>query len=226
MFNSARACVSQFITACVTLFVAFCVSLCGRALRWCACLCAGTQRISTQTKKKTALDCLHWLAVQPRHMHRCVTPPRQDVVAAADPLPPLPSAAAAARLRPTRRRCHRARLFCVPMMDARAFVRACVCLCTCASVRARVLCLYVRVRLCACVCVGQQYASGDRLATVARIFVGLSIVFSYPLCFVGLRDGEPASTASFATHTSEVLAESSLASVDTTRTCRLILSEC
>jgi amino acid permease len=34
-----------------------------------------------------------------------------------------------------------------------------------------------------------NYASSDMLAMIARLFVGLSIVFSYPLCFVGLRDG-------------------------------------
>lgn len=34
-----------------------------------------------------------------------------------------------------------------------------------------------------------NYANSDRLAALARIFVASSIVFSYPLCFVGLRDG-------------------------------------
>lgn len=34
-----------------------------------------------------------------------------------------------------------------------------------------------------------NYANSDRLASLARIFVSVSIVFSYPLCFVGLRDG-------------------------------------
>ncbi|CAN0100739.1 unnamed protein product [Hapterophycus canaliculatus] len=34
-----------------------------------------------------------------------------------------------------------------------------------------------------------NYASTDRLATVARVAVASSLVFSYPLCFVGLRDG-------------------------------------
>eukprot|EP00904_Undaria_pinnatifida_P009553 jgi/Undpi1/5728/HiC_scaffold_2.g01002.m1 len=34
-----------------------------------------------------------------------------------------------------------------------------------------------------------NYANSDRLASVARVFVASSIVFSYPLCFVGLRDG-------------------------------------
>lgn len=34
-----------------------------------------------------------------------------------------------------------------------------------------------------------NYANSDRLAALARIFVATSIVFSYPLCFVGLRDG-------------------------------------
>lgn len=34
-----------------------------------------------------------------------------------------------------------------------------------------------------------NYANSDRLAALARIFVSVSIVFSYPLCFVGLRDG-------------------------------------
>lgn len=34
-----------------------------------------------------------------------------------------------------------------------------------------------------------NYASSDRLASLARIFVATSIVFSYPLCFVGFRDG-------------------------------------
>lgn len=34
-----------------------------------------------------------------------------------------------------------------------------------------------------------NYANSDRLASLARIFVATSIVFSYPLCFVGLRDG-------------------------------------
>ena len=34
-----------------------------------------------------------------------------------------------------------------------------------------------------------NYANTDRLATVARVAVASSLVFSYPLCFVGLRDG-------------------------------------
>lgn len=34
-----------------------------------------------------------------------------------------------------------------------------------------------------------NYATTDRLATVARVAVASSLVFSYPLCFVGLRDG-------------------------------------
>lgn len=34
-----------------------------------------------------------------------------------------------------------------------------------------------------------NYANSDKLASLARIFVATSIVFSYPLCFVGLRDG-------------------------------------
>lgn len=34
-----------------------------------------------------------------------------------------------------------------------------------------------------------NYANSDRLAALARVFVAVSIVFSYPLCFVGLRDG-------------------------------------
>lgn len=34
-----------------------------------------------------------------------------------------------------------------------------------------------------------NYANSDRLAAVARVFVATSILFSYPLCFVGLRDG-------------------------------------
>ena len=34
-----------------------------------------------------------------------------------------------------------------------------------------------------------NYANSDRLASIARVFVASSIVFSYPLCFVGLRDG-------------------------------------
>ncbi len=34
-----------------------------------------------------------------------------------------------------------------------------------------------------------NYANTDNLATVARIAVASSLVFSYPLCFVGLRDG-------------------------------------
>jgi len=34
-----------------------------------------------------------------------------------------------------------------------------------------------------------NYANSDRLATVARVAVASSLVFSYPLCFVGLRDG-------------------------------------
>jgi hypothetical protein len=42
----------------------------------------------------------------------------------------------------------------------------------------------------AAVAVPQQYANTDMLAQVARAFVGISIIFSYPLCFVGLRDGE------------------------------------
>lgn len=34
-----------------------------------------------------------------------------------------------------------------------------------------------------------NYANSDRLAALARVFVATSIIFSYPLCFVGLRDG-------------------------------------
>lgn len=34
-----------------------------------------------------------------------------------------------------------------------------------------------------------NYATTDRLAAVARVAVASSLVFSYPLCFVGLRDG-------------------------------------
>lgn len=34
-----------------------------------------------------------------------------------------------------------------------------------------------------------NYANSDRLASLARVFVATSILFSYPLCFVGLRDG-------------------------------------
>ncbi|CAM9219633.1 unnamed protein product [Choristocarpus tenellus] len=34
-----------------------------------------------------------------------------------------------------------------------------------------------------------NYSTSDRLAGIARLFVATSIVFSYPLCFVGLRDG-------------------------------------
>ncbi|CAN0405855.1 unnamed protein product, partial [Discosporangium mesarthrocarpum] len=34
-----------------------------------------------------------------------------------------------------------------------------------------------------------SYSDSDRLAGLARLFVATSIVFSYPLCFVGLRDG-------------------------------------
>lgn len=34
-----------------------------------------------------------------------------------------------------------------------------------------------------------NYATTDRLATVARVAVASSLVFSYPLCFVGFRDG-------------------------------------
>lgn len=34
-----------------------------------------------------------------------------------------------------------------------------------------------------------NYATTDRLATLARVAVASSLVFSYPLCFVGLRDG-------------------------------------
>lgn len=34
-----------------------------------------------------------------------------------------------------------------------------------------------------------NYHTTDRLATVARVAVASSLVFSYPLCFVGLRDG-------------------------------------
>jgi hypothetical protein len=46
--------------------------------------------------------------------------------------------------------------------------------------------------LCVCCCcdIVKQYANSDMLAQVARAFVGISIIFSYPLCFVGLRDGE------------------------------------
>lgn len=34
-----------------------------------------------------------------------------------------------------------------------------------------------------------NYATGDTLAFIARIGIGLSIIFSYPLNFVGLREG-------------------------------------
>lgn len=34
-----------------------------------------------------------------------------------------------------------------------------------------------------------NYANTDLLATVARVAVASSLVFSYPLCFVGFRDG-------------------------------------
>ncbi len=32
-------------------------------------------------------------------------------------------------------------------------------------------------------------APQDILAAISRIFVGFSILFTYPLCFVGIRDG-------------------------------------
>ena len=36
-----------------------------------------------------------------------------------------------------------------------------------------------------------NYATGDPLALLARVGIGVSMVFSYPLVFTGLRDGVP-----------------------------------
>ncbi len=50
----------------------------------------------------------------------------------------------------------------------------------------------VLVKYCAISCT-KNFPSAttlqDVLAGIARIFVGFSILFTYPLCFVGMRDG-------------------------------------